>query len=264
MGQTIIGIDFSGAQDAGRHIWITEGTINGSVLDVTTCKQATDYFDCSAAQGTVYQYLVELIVQQQDATVGIDCPFSIPKAAFDTIFTVSRWEAFITSPRWGNLNPNTFQGQCKNVCGNALRDTEAVHRADCPYSQRVYKQLFYGIRDVLEPLVQRGVSVAPMVDAGSNVTVLETYPAATLARGDQFFATRYKGRSGTTARRRHNVQELSHLTAIDLGTISQQKVIDDTDGDALDSLIAALATFKASGSPFSVTPMTPVEGYIYA
>lgn len=264
MGQTILGIDFSGAQDAGRHIWITEGTVNGSVLEVTACQQATDYLNCTADQDSVYKHLVHLIETQQNATVGIDFPFSIPEAAFRSIFTVSRWEDFITVPRWRNLNPDTFQGQCKNACGNALRDTEAIHRADCPYSQRVYKQLFYGIRDVLQPLVETGVSVAPMVNTGSSVTVLETYPAATLARGDQFFAARYKGQSGTTARRQHNVQALSQLPVIDLGTISQQKVIDDTDGDALDSLIAAVATFKASGSPFNVTPMTPVEGHIYA
>lgn len=265
-GQIILGIDFSGAQDAGRHIWITEGTVQQGTLDISTCEQATAYFNCSADQDTVYQNLVDMIDQKQNATIGIDFPFAIPEVAINVVFNENRWDNFAESQRWSNLDPENFRDQCTNMCHNELRDTDAIHRADCPHSIRVHKQTYYGISEILEPLLQRNVSVAPLINTNRNVTVLETYPAATLARENNLFASRYKTRSSTKDRRRHNVQELAQHPNLNLSNISTRKIIDNTAGDALDSMVAALATFDAShnSSPFSVTPVNPIEGHIFA
>jgi hypothetical protein len=130
----------------------------------------------------------------------------------------------------------------------------------------VYKQTFYGIREVLQPLYQNDVSIAPMVNTQRNTTVLETYPAATLARDDDLFAVRYKGDGPYKDRRKHNIQQLAQLPDLDISNLSQDRIINDKDGDAMDSIAAALATFRAAhnSSPFAVTPLNPLEGHIYA
>ncbi len=38
----IYGIDFSGAKDAGRKIWIARGTIEGNLLIIDDCKRASE------------------------------------------------------------------------------------------------------------------------------------------------------------------------------------------------------------------------------
>lgn len=198
-------------------------------------------------------------------TIGIDFPFGVPEVIADLVFHATTWKEFINSQNWGGLNPDRFRDQCNNVQGSELRDTDAMYQGDCAYSIRIYKQTFHGIREILRPLLQRGVSIAPMVNNG-NTTILETYPAATLTKEDELFATRYKNVTSTRDRRNHNIRVLSGLNDLDISGISNKTVLDNRKGDAMDSLVAALATFRAShnSSPFSVNPRTPIEGYIYA
>lgn len=263
--QKIIGIDFSGAKDAGRNIWISIGTESSGTLQISSCEQAANFFKCGKDKYTVYDELVDWIDSLQNATIGIDFPFSVPQVVVKVVFNENSWEGFVNSNTWSRMGPERFRKQCASFSNSELRDTDAIHRADFPHSIRVYKQTFYGIKDILQPLLQYDVSVAPMVKSSRNTTILETYPAATLAREDNLFATRYKNRSSTRPRRKHNAQELSRLNDLDLRGISTSKIVDDRAGDAMDSIVAALATFRASNSssPFKITPRNPLEGHIY-
>ena len=259
----VVGINFSGAQDAGRYIWLAEGTISSGVLSISCCKQASDIFGKSD-KSPVFKDLVNWIDSLTTTTVGIDFPFGVPEVVVKTMFNASSWSEFVDNQRWSKLAPDQFRQRCKDFANSELRDTDAMHRADCPHSIRMYKQTFHGIRDLLSPLLDRNVSVAPMVNNG-NPTILETYPAATLAREDDLFAARYKNYSSPRNRMKRNVQALSSLQDIDVSTISNNKIIDDKRGNALDSIVAALATFRAvnKSNPFGVSPQTPIEGYIY-
>lgn len=262
----IIGIDFSGAKDAGKHIWISTGKENRGTLQIAKCQQASNFFGCANDKWTVFKEVVNWIDSLKDAIVGIDFPFGVPEVVVKVVFNVTSWEDFATSPKWSSLAPDHFRDQCAGFSNNELRDTDAIHRADCPHSIRIYKQTFHGVKDILRPLLQRDVSVAPMVNNSRNITVLETYPAATLAKEGELFAARYKNRTSTRDRRKHNVQKFSNLNDLDISGISASKIVDNTAGDAMDSIIAALATFRAShnSSPFSVVPINPIEGHIYA
>ncbi|WP_423743939.1 DUF429 domain-containing protein (plasmid) [Haladaptatus sp. SPP-AMP-3] len=260
----VVGIDFSGAKDAGKHIWISTGTEYPGTLQITYCEQASDFFGVGTDRNTVFKELVDWIDSLNNATVGIDFPFGVPKVMAEVMFQAKSWKEFVNSSLWSGLNPERFRQQCVNFSKNELRDTDAMHRADCPHSIRIYKQTFYGVKDILQPLLQRNVSIAPMVKNG-NTTVLETYPAATLAKEEGLFATRYKNRASTRDRRKHNVHALSHLQDLDIGGISNNKIVDNKRGDAMDSLVAALAAFRASqnSSLFNISPQTQIEGHIY-
>ena len=263
--QRFVGIDFSGAKDAGKHIWITQGKESAGTLQVSSCEQAMSILSGGNDRDMVFKELVRWIDSLQNATIGIDFPFSVPKMVVEGVIMENTWMDFIHSPKWSNLSPKIFRDQSTNLCGNKLRDTDAMHGADCPYSIRTYKQTFYGISKILRPLIQNDVSIAPFFDGNRDVTILETYPAATLAKEDMLFAIRYKYQQSTRSRRQHNVNELASLSELDLSGIDTRKVVDNTAGDALDSIVAALATFRASNnsSPFTVTPHNPVEGHIF-
>jgi predicted nuclease with RNAse H fold len=260
----IVGIDFSGANNAGKHIWITTGTESSGILQVSDCEQASDFFAVGTDRKAIHSQLVDWVGSLNNATVGIDFPFGVPKVVAEVVFQANSWTEFVNSPNWSGLNPEIFRQQCVNLSNSELRDTDAMHRADCPHSIRMYKQTFFGVRDILQPLLQRNVSIAPMVNNG-NTIVLETYPAATLAQEDGLFAARYKNRTSTLDRRKHNVLSLSRLQDIDLSAVPDDRIIDDNCGDALDSLVAALSTFRASrnSSPFNIRPQTQIEGHIY-
>jgi len=259
----VVGIDFSGAQDAGKKIWIAEGTVSSGTLKLSQCNQASDIFDRTDKM-PVFKRLVDWINSLGAATVGIDFPFGVPKVVANAMFQANSWTKFVNRPLWSGLNPDQFRKQCQNLCKSEVRDTDAVHRADCPHSQRIYKQTFHGIRDILRPLLNRNVSVAPMANNG-DPTILETYPSATLAREDSLFAARYKHSSSPRNRLTRNVQALSGIQDLDVSTIPDSKIIDNRGGDALDSIIAALATFRAvnNSNPFRVNPQTPIEGHHY-
>lgn len=260
----VVGIDFSGAKDAGRHIWISIGTESSGTLRMTQIEQASNFLGVGTDRDAVLEELVGWIDSLYNATVGIDFPFSVPEKIAWGVFQAHSWSQMVNHQNWPNLNPNTFRGQCRNISKGGIRDTDAMHRGDSPYSIRIYKQTFYGIRDVLRPLLDRNVSIAPIVD-NKNTTILETYPAATLAREDGLFATRYKRGPSTRDRRGHNVQAMSNLPNLDLSAVSKDTIIDNSGGDALDSLVAALATFRASQNSalFNLSPQTQIEGHIF-
>lgn len=224
-----------------------------------------DFFGCKQCKFTVFNEMVDWIDSLQNATVGIDFPFGVPQVVAEVVFNATSWADFVDHPKWSRLGPDYFRNQCTNYANNELRDTDAIHRADCPHSIRIYKQTFYGIKEILQPLLRRNVSIAPMANGSRNITVLETYPAATLAEEKNLFAARYKSRTSTQDRRKHNVRALSRLNDLDISGISTSQVVNNRAGDAMDSIVAALATFRASrnSSPFKVSPHTPIEGHIY-
>lgn len=104
-----------------------------------------------------------------------------------------------------------------------------------------------------------------MVSNSRSTTILETYPAATLAYEDALFAARYKNRTSTRTRREHNVRELDRLNDLDISRISNDTIVENVAGDAMDSIVAALATFRAihNSDPFNEVPLSQIEGHIY-
>jgi hypothetical protein len=265
VSKKVVGIDFSGAKDAGNHIWMSTGTKSGGHLRIDHCVKAKHYFGCQSSKNKIYDELVNWIDSSQNITIGIDFPFSVPETVANVVFNANTWKEMANNNIWMNIPPKTFRDQCKNVDSSQLRDTDAMNRADCPYSIRVYKQTYNGIKNVLRPLLQQNISIAPIINTSRDVTILETYPAATLAREKDLFASQYKNGKSALSRREHNIRVLSQRSELDISGISYNKVINNESGDALDSIVASLATYRATNtsSLFNHGKKPSIEGKIF-
>lgn len=136
----------------------------------------------------------------------------------------------------------------------------------------VSSQTLYGIRDVLRPLVrEERVSVLP-TDAPDETRpwLCEIYPAATL-RELGLLPRKYKNdRKHPEAQRRREriVAGLREAGVTTPGRIAE-RVIADSGGDTLDSIVAVFAVFRAlrdgrlpdTGEPLDERHL--LEGHIY-
>ena len=139
-----------------------------------------------------------------------------------------------------------------------------------PYNLRLYRQTYFGIRDVLSPLVRsRSVSVLPMQRAHEGrAWLLEICPASTLKQSNRYAP--YKGRTADHRAMRERVLAWLHETCSVSVYDSKLRstIVDESSGDALDSVIAALAVFRALRDParFAADGSNAyrIEGYVYA
>ncbi|MCG2778886.1 MAG: hypothetical protein L6406_24685 [Desulfobacterales bacterium] len=72
----IYGIDFSGAQDAGKKIWIAEGVVKGDSFLIEDCFRARDLQDSGNERYKYLPVLKDFMKENQDAAFGLDFPFS--------------------------------------------------------------------------------------------------------------------------------------------------------------------------------------------
>jgi len=266
----VYGIDFSGAKKAGTKIWIASATIVRDILEIEDCCQAKDLPDSAAERDQCLCALRHFISTQKTCAFGIDFPFGLPKI----VVKANSWEEFVLS--FGNhyTDPEQFREICWVAAGNCeeRRDTDRITRTPfSPYNRRLYRQTYYGIRDVLSPLVRNQlVCVLPMQRMSpSRPLLFEICPASTLRR--MGLRQPYKGHhkdKDKRAIRAHILGGIENAGAIKIKTSTLRlKILDDPAGDALDSVIAAFATFRAlrnlahSSVPGSET--YALEGYVY-
>jgi hypothetical protein len=232
----VYGVDFSGAKKAGRKIWIASALIVRDVLKIEDCFQAKD----------------------------------LPKK----VIKANSWEEFVLS--FGNHypDPKQFREICWVVAGNCeeRRDTDKTSQTPfSPYNRRLYRQTYYGIRDVLAPLVRdQLICVLPMQRMSpSRPWLFEICPASTLRRLG--LRQPYKGHDkdrDKRAIRAHILEGIEKTGAVIIKPSAlRSKILDDPDGDALDSIIAAFATFRAvrnlaRSSVLRIDPYV-LEGYVY-
>lgn len=262
----VYGIDFSGAKDAGRRIRIARGVIADGTLWIEACHQAADLPGAGWAREPALAALRRLIAAEPGAVVGLDFPFGLPA----TLVPEEDWEAFACGFARRYPDPDAFRRACAGAAGGRelrrLTDTEAATPFS-PYNLRLYRQTYTGIRDLLAPLVAAGAAcVVPMQLAlPGRAWLLEVCPASTLKRDGRYAP--YKGRG--EARRAGRARILEALEGVE-GVVVPAEVrrdaLDDAGGDALDSLIAAVATFRAATDPTfpgSAGGRYALEGRVY-
>ena len=266
----ICGIDFSGARDAGKRIWIASGSIDGDVLRVDACCQARELPGSAKALGPSLSALRAFIAQEKTAAVGMDFPFGLPQAL---VAGKASWEDVVRSFPDDYPSAGALRQHCRREGGvhELKRETDRESRTPfSPYNLRLYRQTYYGIRDVLHPLVRDGLaSVLPMQRASPDRPwAIEVCPASTL-KAAQIPAQRYKRRSDEGWETRRRILEAIEAKGI-LDVPDPQvraKVLDDPGGDALDSIIAAFATFRAVRDPVRLARKRAapyaLEGYVY-
>jgi hypothetical protein len=269
----IYGVDFSGAAQAGEKTWLAEATGDDEGLRVERCRSLGELAGTTAREPA----LAELVARLQEAdAAGLDFSFGLPVAVHDAEY----WPEFL---RWF---PREFDGpdDMREVCRERVeyrtdgertflaRTTDEGVGASSPYHWLVAHQTFYGIRDVLGPLVTDGAAVVvPMQERDPEAdddrpTLCEVYPAATL-RSLDLPSQRYKDasaedRAAYRERRERIVAGLPDAVSLDESV--RETALDDEGGDALDAVLAAYATYRASRDGFEPhREYHPVEGHIY-
>lgn len=269
----VFGVDFSGAKDAGEKVWVAE--IDASERPrLVSVGPATERFDVDPARGATHRRLTRWAASLDgDAAVGFDFPFALP----ESVVSAPDWEAFLRQFPGQFASPAELQRRCQSRGEltdddrvQHVRATEASVGALSPYNRRLRSQTFYGIRDVLRPLVHTdAVRVVPMQPLSpTRPTVLETYPAAALDSLDgETYRHGYKESSDDGRERRGaNLDALEAEGALTLTEDVREALLHDTGGDGLDAVLAAFATWRNTADPANLgidDGQYETEGHIY-
>lgn len=260
-----IGVDFSGAPDAGRRIWIANGRVDNGRLAITEVLPAAALPDGGIGRADALSALRRFVSSRDRAIIGLDFPFSLPAELLDG----DDWLSFATDfhRRWPD--PDAFRNACRSRTDNRELKRQCDREARTPfaaYNLRLYRQTYFGIAHLLAPLARAGsVSIAPLVcRPQAAVTLVEACPASLLKRLETYPS--YKGRSSAhTASRVRIVDKLAEH-----GVVLPRNVTDaavgQSGGDALDAIVAAACAWRAPADPVFPKPhdrREALEGRVY-
>lgn len=262
----VYGVDFSGARDAGTRIWIAQGVIRQEALLIVKLFQVRDLLNSGKDRESGLRALTKFIMKEKESIFGLDFPFGLPLR----LVKEKTWQEFVRSFSKNYTSPEEFMRLCKSKAGGK----ELKRRTDIeaktpfsPYNLRLYRQTYFGIREVLGPLIQNNAACAfPMQrPSPSKVWIIEICPASTLKMENLNLS--YKGRGERHRIARVNI--LKHIERRCLLEITESAlrstIVNDSGGDALDSVIAAFATFQSL--KYGSTPRKDcrhsLEGWVY-
>jgi hypothetical protein len=267
--QTIYGMDFSGAKEAGNKIWVAKGVPDGKALVIEACLKASELPNSGEDINVCLAALLNLVKSNPKAVYGFDFPFGLPHG----LITEKTWEEWVLAFPKKYENPEAFRRSCRQACkGKELkRQTDKESRTPfSSYNLRLYRQTYFGICSVLRPLVLGDYArTLPMQKhAAGKPVVVEICPASTLKAAGLYGP--YKRKSEVHRAARQSI--LDRLLCSSPFRIGNQhvrvKAIEDTGGDALDSIIAATAAFHAMKCDFiprkGNRDLYAIEGYVFA
>jgi hypothetical protein len=265
----IFGVDFSGAKDACKKIWVSSGRSIGSTLHIEECYRLADRMGSGASSHSgrdeCFSALRSLIIRENDAVFGIDLSFSLPEHLME-----DDWESFIESFSSKYPSAEQFRESCRDRTGGKELKRASEIRAKVPfsvYNLRLYRQTYFGIRDVISPLVNDGlVCVLPMQEAKDGKPwLIEICPACRLKKEDMYIP--YKGKTDDRRNARCRILEYFMNKSLVIPSSLQELIVADTEGDALDSIIATYSTFKSlsrlSEIPDTLPENYAIEGYTF-
>ena len=269
--QRVWGIDFSGAIDAGKKIWVAGGVVVGGNLRIKQLRRGDSLPGSGGDCLRCIHALRNLVSSERNAVFGFDFPFGLPGA----IVGAATWDDFVRTFAERYPDALTFRRTCfSQARGRELR-RKTDRNASTPfaaYNLRIYRQTYVGVRDLLARLVAEGIaSVLPMQPPdGDRAWVIEICPASTLKALGLYRALGqpYKGRSADARQTREwilgRLEADASLQIED--PVTREVAIVDHGGDALDSLIAALATAWALPSlrcGLIADDVARIEGHVY-
>lgn len=184
-------------------------------------------------------------MEERRSAFGIDFPFGLPQG----LVKEKDWEAFVLSFPQKYPNAEEFRKSLYISSGGyeLKRATDKkCHTPFSPYNLRLYRQTYFGICEVLSPLIRNHlVCVLPMQKALADKTwLLEVCPASTLKQARLYSPYKGSSRSHYSARTRI-LAWVEEACRIPFPGAVRLAVLGDEYGDALDSAVAAVATFRA-------------------
>lgn len=263
----IYGIDFSGAKNAGKKIWLARGESRADGLRIDKCQRARDFLGVAQQRDICLAALRDFMASRKVAAFGVDFPFGLPKA----LAGGTGWALLLRSfPKRYKTPEQFYEETHRATCGREpKRVTDVVSKTPfSPINRRIFRQTYFGIHDVLAPLVcGRRACVLPMQKPRiGKPWILEVCPASTLKRLRSYKP--YKGREDSKrAARRAILQTLEVTGPLAIADSLRSVVLDDPEGDALDSIIAAFATSRALFNPTVLVQHEvkgcSAEGHVY-
>ncbi|MBC7085113.1 MAG: hypothetical protein H5T43_01920 [Methanomethylovorans sp.] len=248
----IFGVDFSGAKTACNKIWVSHARVAGTRLSILECYPISKLNSGKLSREQCLNVLFHLIISNKHSIFGMDFPFGIPFQ----LMKGYNWEELIrnfpmiypSSDDFRNINRKLSE----NVEIKRLTDKE-VKAPFCVYNIRLYKQTYYGILHIIRPLVLTGAaSIIPMQPLSPDVPwIVEICPASTLKKEGIYLP--YKGKEKNKKTAREYILNNLEKKALDIPNEILEKALGNTEGDTLDSIIAAYSVFCAIPSLFSIT-----------
>jgi len=259
----IYGVDFSGAKQAGRNLWLARIEPRGDSGKATyrLTQLASLEMLCGTADRTpALAHLARMIACSEGALWGLGFPFGFP---IEVMSPDASWaEQFAFLADWGEDAYGAGveclrRAQALGGPGHIRRLTDVETKAPWDtYAYRLIYQTFYGMRDVLGPLRARedravygaggGTAVLPFdyerLPAARRV-VVEACPASTLKRlGLPHQNYKYLGSGPLPAKCRaaRRVILAGLAEHVSVGRVRRQTLMRNPGGDALDALIAAV------------------------
>jgi hypothetical protein len=240
MPTALFGVDFSGAIDAGRKIWIARLERDDCSLRVISVTRLKDLMPGACDRTTALASLVEFMRSQPEGLFGCDFPFSLPSS----LLSSRNWPDFLEDFVQVYPSPDALY-EAGRQAGHPRRACDSHARTPfAPTNLRLFRQSWHGISGVLRPLVLSGDAAAiPMQSRKSASRVMmEVCPASTLKALKLYRPYKGSGSDRLAAR-----QRLVHwLSKTGLSFMCDPlPVISEPEGDALDSVLAAFAVARA-------------------
>lgn len=258
----VLGVDFSGARDSGRKIWLTVCLERDGALHVKSSVPAGAQFDGDSSDACLEG--VREAIRRADV-VGLDFPFALPAAVHDC----DSWTEVATFVA-GLSGPDALETVCAERAVEVTdgqqrylrRRTDEACGALSPYHWINAARTYEGITTLLAPLAaEDAIAIKPVQD-GSGTPVCEISPGATLR--DLGLPSRgYRDDTDRASARRATIAEGLRMTPLAMHGI-EEHLREDVGGDAIDSLLSALAAWRASRARFEADgDADPIEGYSY-
>ena len=272
----VVGIDWSGARNAGRRAWVCRAEGVGPELRVTDLHRVADRG--GRAVDDLLAYVQASVVEPPGARwVGLDFPFSVTRSVAEHL-GYRTWQTMISSWETRFPNPDTFRSSCTAASVAVTGSKERKRRTETdagapmsPWNLRLFRQTYHGVRLLGRIAGRSRVAVLPWdpPDDG-EVRVLEICPAATLVAAGEL-SQGYKGRRAShAARRTHLLGLVRDRWGVSISPRLAPVVTADRGGDALDAILAAVSAhhhavrLRADEHAELRAGADLLEGHIYA
>ena len=259
----VAGVDFSGARDAGRHIWVAEGETTPRGVKIDRVTRADALPGGGADFAPAMEALVAHVAALADAVVGFDFPFSLPRP----LIRQRQWTRFVRDFADSYTEPAAFRDACRAQTGGRelKRRTDADARVPwCAYNLRLHRQTWAGIAHVLWPLVRDDrARVVPMQEVAPEKPVIaEICPASLLKR--EVLYVPYKGRGDKAKAGRADILRALIARGVLMQPPARLRatLLDDIGGDALDAVLAMAGAARVD-DPLPRDALDRIEARIY-